>query len=268
MTPEDPRHGTPAGYVAGCHDDCCQTARRKQRKARELHQHRGGAIWATPAQLEEAARPWRLLGLTEFAIHEAAGLSGHHPIKNRRARISTLVALTNVTEDDFDGGAFVDADLTRFRIQSLMAAGHRLADMPIANTGRWRTSPRVTVDQARAIRDYFAAHEFTVGTSTHTASRAKNAGALLPLAWDDPGTLAWPTGRRPRISTSPGRGRNRDDVDEIVVERLLAGDRIRTSTPAEKAEALRRWVAAGRSMKSLAEVHHWKAERYTKGDAA
>lgn len=38
MTPDDPRHGTLSGYVAGCRDECCTTAQRiYKRQLTERH---------------------------------------------------------------------------------------------------------------------------------------------------------------------------------------------------------------------------------------
>jgi hypothetical protein len=39
LTPGDPRHGTPAGYSAGCNEDCCREAFNTYR--RELRNPRG-----------------------------------------------------------------------------------------------------------------------------------------------------------------------------------------------------------------------------------
>lgn len=262
ITPDDRRHGTHAGYVAGCRLECCRAARRRAAKERQLRNYRGETAWATVEEVDEAARKWRLMGLSDAAIQNAAGMASHHPIKHRRHRRSTLLAIANLTEGAFHGKAYVYADLTRYRIQSLMAAGHRLKDMPVSTTGRWRERPLITVDQARTIRDYFAAHEFELGPDAHTAARARNAGALPPLAWDDPGTLAWPDGKRPRITMRRDRGRPHTELDEIIVERLIAGDRIEGATAAEKNEAMRRWLAMGRSEKSLCDLHGWRDGRY------
>lgn len=41
MTPDDPRHGTYAGYTAGCRVECCRAAARMYHKVRELEALRG-----------------------------------------------------------------------------------------------------------------------------------------------------------------------------------------------------------------------------------
>ncbi|REK73671.1 hypothetical protein DX116_09105 [Aeromicrobium endophyticum] len=64
--------------------------------------------------------------------------------------------------------------------------------------------------------------------------------------------------RRPRRKDS----RAHDDVDEVVVQRVLSGDwRIRT-TQAEKKAVTAKWVAEGRSVAELGRLTGWRAERY------
>lgn len=203
MTPTDPRHGTSAGYVAGCRNTCCQQARRRQQKRRRALNHTGISAWATSAQAAAAIQPWRQMGYRDAAIIRAAGLTNEHIFQHERILATTLQALLRVTEDRFDANATVPAALTRFRIHSLMAAGHRLADMPVGDRGQWRYRDRVRVYIARDIRDYYAANEARLGPSAHTQARARNAGHIPPMAWDDPGTLAWPTGEPELVTTHP-----------------------------------------------------------------
>jgi hypothetical protein len=95
----------------------------------------------------------------------------------------------------------------------------------------------------------------TPGPSDTTATRARAAGFAPPLAWteiDDPDARPLGFNRR---SGHPG------DIDPVVVDRLLAGERV-PSSRAEKEEAMRRWVAAGRSARSLAAIHQWNDGRY------
>lgn len=123
--------------------------------------------------------------------------------------------------------------------------------------GGQRTLTRGTVDKVEAL---FAELCMTrPPESTHrdkiSASRARRYarehGWLPPLALDDLG-----------LDETPAE----DDVDEAVVLRLLAGERV-PSTPAEKAEALRRWRAAGGSEKAFCATHGWKAGRYVTREA-
>lgn len=82
-----------------------------------------------------------------------------------------------------------------------------------------------------------------------TRNRAARNGWLPPLAWDD-------IDRDKRGSI--GHKHKRSDVDEAVVLRILAGERL-SCTPAEKREVLRRW---GGSMNELGRLTGWNVDRY------
>lgn len=265
MLPDtDPRHGTSAGYVAGCRGECCRAPRNRQRKARELRAREGVPIWATGAEVAAVLEPWRRMGFRDAAILQAAGLRSDHVFEtNRRTHRSTLDAFLAVTDDAFSPDAKIPADLTRRRIYSLMAAGHKLADMPISDQGQWRYRDHITVQSARDIRDHFRANEFKIGPSRHTAARARNAGHRPPLSWDDPDTLAWPAGKPPaRLVAEPHTD---DDVDPMVIERFLTNDLTPglRATTAEKREIVRRWPETGLSINELARRTGWKPERYS-----
>lgn len=80
---------------------------------------------------------------------------------------------------------------------------------------------------------------------------ARKGGYAPPLAWnniDDPNEV-------------PDRGGSDEEIDLVVVDRLLAGQRV-PSTRAEKVEAVRRWMSQGRSQRSLCVMHGWQEGRY------
>lgn len=52
------------------------------------------------------------------------------------------------------------------------------------------------------------------------------------------------------------------DVDDAVVDRILAGEKV-AATKAERIEVVRRWPTTGRSLNDLARLTGWKVERYT-----
>lgn len=269
MRADDPRHGTNAGYVAGCREGCCSDARRRDSKERELHNLRHGSCRIPHEQVAAELAPWFAMGLTLNAILAAADRTRSGSIfrafrLGRPVNRATFRALKSVTEETLPPTAKVYAHLTRQRIYSLMAAGHRLEDMPVNARGQWRYRDHVTVALARAVRDYYAAHEFELGPSRHTQSRARNAGHLPPLAWDDPGTLAWTDADRRK---RPRQRAATIALDEVVVARLLAGDTVR-ATKAERDEAMRRWLAMGRSERSLCVMHGWKDGRYGREQVA
>lgn len=266
MTPADPRHGSRAGYQAhrkAGQDACarCLRGRAREDKIVRYDHHRGVQFEYTPAQVLEVLYPWLAMGLSYYAIGNAAGLGGQQGARlgerlaeNRCFRRSTYQALAAVTEDDFFPGAHVYAHLTRARVYSLMAAGHPLRHMPILETGQWRHRRFVEAEYARSIRDHFAALQHTPGPSAVSAGRARMAGHLVPAAWDDPGTLAWPLGWTEPVAL-PG-------PDPVVVERVLAGDWRLPSTREERTEVARRWATSGRPLAQLERLTGWKPERY------
>jgi hypothetical protein len=87
---------------------------------------------------------------------------------------------------------------------------------------------------------------------------AARNGWAPPLAWDD---IDDPD-ERPKVGTQDDR---RDAIDPVTVDRLLAGQHV-PSTPTEKREAMRRWLAAGRSERSLCVAHGWNEGRYTNAE--
>lgn len=100
----------------------------------------------------------------------------------------------------------------------------------------------------------------TLGPSKITRSRAERNGWPPPLAWDDIDDPA----EQPVTVSAP---RSHTDVDEAVVERVLAGEKL-PATRAEKDEIVRRWRAQGRLLADLERITGWKIERYARGEAA
>lgn len=90
---------------------------------------------------------------------------------------------------------------------------------------------------------------------------ARNRGWLPPLAWnniDDP-------------NERPARGsdhKRRDEVDEVVILRGLAGDFDHHFSPAERVELIRRWTRSGRSQRELEQLTGWNSDRYTNTEGA
>lgn len=217
MTPDDPRHGKNAGYLAHYADgetpcDPCRRGRYRDQKHLRMARARGERLTFTADELRRVVQPWLDQGFTPMALAKAVGdhtgcqgkclcgrsslassLQTGHPV--RRDLIRRAAA---ITEDSFPDSVKIPADLTRTRIYSLMAAGHPLATFPdLVLTGGWRRYANTSLGTARAVREVFQRLEATVGPATGSASKARRAGYLPPLAWDDPGTLAWPKGWDP-----------------------------------------------------------------------
>lgn len=266
MTPDDPRHGKNSGYVAGCREGCCRVARTRAAKRRALRLLAGEKFYREENELAELMAPWDTEGVGRSVIAAAAGLSHKHVFAGP-VLASTYDALAGVTEDDLPAGTWIYADLTRRRVFSLLAAGHPLSAMPVLTTGRWRYSLHCSVDLARQVRATFRRLEMEIGTSKHTASRARNAGHLPPLAWDDPDTLAWPLGwTEPldvdSIDIQEGYIRNAEKgdtlIDQNVVERVLSGRLVPDASPAERLEVARRWPG---SLAELERMTGWNVHR-------
>lgn len=262
MTPDDPRHGEARGYIAGCRDACCRVPRNRQLKRREIEVLHGVPAFRSREDFETLLAPWLRLGLSATAVCEAAGVKTRQGGESRGpVRVATYDAVAAVTEADLKPTAMVYADLTCRRAFSLMAAGHKQQDLPVAANGLWRARLRIRVDLARSMRDYYEQHEAHPGQSAYTRARALNAGHLPPAAWDDPGTLAWPSGQPEPILQSSGT-LQLADIDHAVVERVLAGEVLPTTT-AERREITRRWLVGGGSEKALCDRMNWRAGRYT-----
>lgn len=135
----------------------------------------------------------------------------------------------------------VDATGTHRRIRALMRLGWPSRE--IARSAGWdcRVSVtnvlrygKVSAASAARIRRTYDELSMKVGPSPWTRAYAERAGWPPPLAWDDD-TIDDPKAR-------PARRKNRDlDVDEVVVERILAGDWRMPARKAERLAVIARW---------------------------
>ena len=153
------------------------------------------------------------------------------------------------------------------RVQALQALGHsrsRIAhEMGYADNGaigylmKPTTTTMLAVTAAR-IAEAYERLSMIVPTGPHAdraRTWAKRHGYAPPLAWDDiDDPHEEPSGVR-------GREPKRSWVDPIVVNELLAGRTV-DSTREEKVAAMTRWLAWGRSERSLCRIHGWKDGRY------
>lgn len=161
---------------------------------------------------------------------------------------------------------------TRRRIRALQAVGYSFpmiaeaADMsPKTIADLCYRSERVSTQTARVVAEVYERLCMKQPTGMfvkRSRLMAARKGWAPPLAWDD---IDDPDEMPRGLITS----RDDDGIDPVVVDRLLAGDRVR-STNAEKCEAMRRWTREGGSEKSLCDMHGWRAGRYmtTREDAA
>jgi hypothetical protein len=83
---------------------------------------------------------------------------------------------------------------------------------------------------------------------------AKRAGWVSCWAWDD-STIDDPAAK-PNLTGTPGE----DLIDEMVVERLMAGDRVPHARMVERREAVERLTLRGKSAREIGEITH-RSER-------
>lgn len=77
---DDPRHGTTAGFHAGCHEPCCRAAINRYEKLTKHRQHVGIA-WAIPALgVQRRIQALMSLGWTSTDIASECGLSNRNGV--------------------------------------------------------------------------------------------------------------------------------------------------------------------------------------------
>lgn len=141
------------------------------------------------------------------------------------------------------------------RIQALLAIGwthtHLTRFTGVDTAGVLHESPRrVSARTHHAVTAAYEEHALTLGPSAVNRSRSCRNGWAPPLAWDedtidDPSASAWVE------APTPGQGRGvahaaaQAEVDEVAVERAVAGDPPAVMTRGERVEAVRRLAKAG-----------------------
>jgi hypothetical protein len=83
-------------------------------------------------------------------------------------------------------------------------------------------------------------------------------GWVPPLAWDEADL------DDPQATPATGATGDAREVDQSVIERILAGDWHARASVAERVEVARRWHAQGRVLRDLEGYTGWKVERYFK----
>ena len=274
MSPNDKRHGTYAGRLAhkrDGEDPCrpCFLAARRAHKSRRIDAQRG-----RPRTVELGEAAWRVVMTVPMAvIHEQTGIRNAKIVGYRKGGPTKRVHRT--TRDRILAvDSWTNVGIQR-RLQALSRIGWSMrAAAPVIG---------VRVDSLKAIRkaehrDFIrrdVAEKVAAAYETMSmqvqggrgATRARNDamrnGWLPPLAWDD---IDDPDERPTAVTELHPRSLafHAQPVDEIVVARLMAGDDV-PSTKAEREEAVRRWVAAGGSERSLCQMHDWKPGRYSGG---
>lgn len=275
MTPDDPRHGSRAGYLAGCGDECCRAANLRDVKRRRLRVEREGPqrIVCGPV-VKELVRYWELRGVSPAAIAKGAGVSTDvltAVVHGERDRIlqTSLRKIIAVTEADLPDDALLYSHISQVRVYSMMASGHPLKwicqqSPELQYAGNWRRQERIRAGMARAIRDLYQSAP-GAGPSKFTIARSKNYGYLPMAAWDDPGCLTMPSGWQP---TATPIELPAEDIDEVGIERRMSGDRSVKLNLQEKRALVEKARSQGRSHQWIEDTTGLKAERYlAKSDA-
>jgi hypothetical protein len=271
------RHGTRAAYVRDrcrCLDcTAANTAASRTVARKRIYGRWHPYVDAGPVREHIAAL--RAAGIGVERIAELAGLSVSHirqlaehgrdglPTTQRvRPKTATRVLGIGVGDVSPAPRSRVDATGTRRRLQALIAIGwpaELLADQLGRRLNSLRRSMNCQSVTARTARDVASLYQrlWDLGPPRRTgeqraaadAAQAQAAaqGWLSPLAWDDIDTDTTPA--------APISGRSqRNEIDEIAVERALAGDGVFYDdlTSAEQEEAIRRLTARGRSIRDIA----------------
>lgn len=186
---------------------------------------------------------------------------GKQPPKQIRQATAEAILSVSASLEMLAGTALVDATGSHRRVQALVAVGwsqRRLAvrlGVSPANFGTMMRRPRVLASKARAIRDLYEELWDTVPECQSTqerlaVTRSRNFAAahgwVPPMGWNDEDI--------DNPDAAPSLDAAICGIDEVAIERALAGDRTVPLTPAERAEAVRIGTADRLSARDLAEL--------------
>jgi len=271
------RHGTRAAYVKDrCRCPGCTAA--NTAASRTVTRERTYDRWhpyVDAGPVREHIAALRTAGIGVERIAQLAGLSLSHirqlaqhgrgdAVPTQRVRPNTATRVLGIDIEDANRAPHsrVDATGTRRRLQALIAIGwpaELLADQLHRRPNtvhRSMTSASVTARTAHEVAGLYErlcnATPPRATSEQRAAADAARAHAAAqgwppPLAWDDIDTDTSPS--------APTAGPpQRNDIDEIAVERALAGDHISYDdlTAVEQQEVVRRLTARGASIRDIA----------------
>lgn len=267
-------HGTRAAYVADrCRCAPCREANRLQAAARRRAQAYGRwRPFVDAAAARGHIRRLRAAGLGVDRIVELSGVGSGtirqliygDPRTGRpvaRIRVETEAAVLAVAPARPAPGALVPAAATQAQVADLLDAGYALADLA-AELGRSTSSLTGSLGRAR-VRAATAAEIARLhrrllehGKPTPMSAHRAGTGALRCFS---PAYTAVPAGTA-SYSDEP-------DVDEVAVERAMAGEPIEL-TLADQTEAVRRLAARGMSVRRIALLLRTSARTVSRRKAA
>jgi transcriptional regulator with XRE-family HTH domain len=274
----DHQHGTYAAYVLdGCRCEPCTAARSAYDNQRFKNIAYGRSHWTDPEPARQHVRALMNQGMGLNRIITLGGSNGgqlwkllYGALREDGTRVPTkrirkdVAARILAVELDLAGGARVRSLGSTRRLRALVALGWSQAELArrlgVTDTavsriisGRYET----VVANATAITRLYdelsmvKPPEMTQHQRADAAksrARARRMGWQPPLAIDDE-TLDddFEGGEIPHELDGP-------DVDDIAIERRMAGDQSVHLNNAEKAELRRRWYASGRTGADLERI--------------
>jgi hypothetical protein len=257
-----------------CQEPACREHRNRYGKRWRLDQERGVQRMTDGTATRNHIATLRGMGWSLRAISGASGVSASclsQLLKGGRVQVRTEARVLAVSPEQVphvpskgQAEVFVSRVGTTRRIQALLRLGWRHQDMRevcgkntallLGQSGLWVT--RSTHDDVAAMYRVLSSGR---GPSKATATRAERMGFASPLEWDD--IDLDPT---PEVVVLDEVD---VDLDEVVVLRVLAGERLPTTTQ-ERFEIMRRWLADGHSEKSLLDRMGWRDGRYKPQEVA
>lgn len=263
MSPDDPRHGKRAGYLAHrrAGQDPCTPCREAHTRACKSIRYRLDHGVRVRVPLGEDG--WAIVDqATRTQLHKATGLS-LCLLTKLHTRGPTGMVLSSTRQTILDARVpFTTQGVVR-RMQALGALGWssrvigQKTGVAEANVVRLRQGSRQYVRHDIAVRLVALYEELHMTrapksrSASNTLLAATRLGWVPPLAWDD-------------IDTDPAPAETTSDtqLDGVAIDRVLAGDRRVVLSPAEKRAATARWQESGQSLAALERITGWRVDRY------
>jgi len=271
-------HGTRAAYVRDrCRCPACTAA--NTAASRAIYRARAYGRWQPYLDATGVRAHLQALRQAGIGVHRIAALTGtpvshvralagtgpgsRPPVRRVRPQTAQRILALTATHATRAPGSRVAPTGTRRRVQALIALGWPLARLAEAlgqstsSLSRTMTAGSVTAATAAQVRHLY--HRLTRLSPPQTSpaqraaadaarAHARRNGWLPPLGWDNIDTDPDPGFAGERHTSDP------QDIDEIAVERAVAGDGIHLArlTPAEQTEVVRRLTAHGASLRDIA----------------
>lgn len=273
MSPDDPRHGTNAGANQHMRDGekpcrACRDGKSRYDKGALYDRDRGrprevrlGAAAYAVAQRCTTGYLAHISGVNRQTISEVRGGSPDAMVF-RSTRDALLAAAPQAT--------WTGIGIIR-RTRALAALGWSARAIAKAGNASEASILRLFGDanpsrvRADVALKIVAAYDelstrrppaddmFQQATLTKARKRAREQGFQPPAAWDD---IDDPSGQ-PAVPVAA-----RDELDPVVVQRIIGGDWRLPANRAERTEAVRQWVAQGVSLAEIERRTGWHTTRY------